>query len=203
MEEIILQKKAQKTLVIENEKRDYMDILECLPNHLNLDLKTSMSNDDFEKLPTEGYILCICDLLEVEARSKGIPLESDYVFEALCIGIERISKLRQHLNSDCNFIIVTKLPIRYLRDHFKKIENQSNIQAIFGNDYQNVYRKLDANKCLDFGTVYLHKSVRIIIKPYISIANSENPSLEVEKSITKWKKDFTKILRNTFTKKGE
>jgi len=128
--------------------------------------------------------------LVINVRSNGYPIDSPYVLDALCEGIARIAKLRQHLNNDCNFIIVTKLPIRHLRDHFKKIEKQLDMQTIFEDDYLNVYRKLDANKCMAFGRVYMNKKVHIVIKPY----NTSN-SLPNE-NLMNWKKDFTDILSN-------
>ena len=179
---------GKKILIIEDSKRDYMDILKCLPESFIPEHYTTICNDEIAALKNSTYILCICDKLMVNnLLQRRVDFDSEIIDDTFRRGVKRLSKLRQHL--DCPLIIITKTPIRHIINFFEKLIaiDDPDVKAIFDKDHRILLQKLNANKCMPFGVVYVSEKVHIVIKPY----SAKSPLDDAE---VKWKKDFTKLL---------
>lgn len=182
----------KNVLVIENVKEEYEDVRSCLPEHFNPDYREKIDENAINALGRSDYDLCICDLMDTETIPNGLKLDSPEVFEIFYEGIKRIAKLRKHLG--CNLIIITKTPVRYLRDHFNKLQNDSDVKTIFADDSMNLYRKLDAKKTLFFGEVYEGESVHIFIKPYYSSSETDENREHRREDAILWKERFSELI---------
>ena len=180
---------GKNALIFENEKGDYKDIIACLPEGVKPSKKLLKGKTDIKKFDVEDYCLCTCDLTNTEPIANNIPLDDPKVIEDIAESINFMAKLRERF-PNCPLVIITKMPIRWLRDHFDTLirKNYTDILGIFGNDCINVYQELNTSKDQLFGVVYESEKVHIVIKPKSAKNNKD--------AIEQWKKDFRKYLVN-------
>jgi hypothetical protein len=158
METCVLDKKI---LLIGGSKRDYVDILGCLPEFTKVDYIESLSYVDFESF-SDDHILCIHGGI---MDFKGLT-EADYgtieTFGVFRKSMKRISKLYQKNRG--NLIIVTRTPIRYLLAYFKMLDDDPDMSALFANYYDVLLCNLSHNGNSEF-VLHTHMNVYIIAKP--------------------------------------
>jgi hypothetical protein len=178
----------KKVFIVENHDGNYNDINSCLPKGY-VGKRCKKMNRNIEQYTSVEYVLCVSDILDIDSIAAGYALDSDEVFESLKRGVERISKLRQHLK--CDLVMVTKIPARYLREHFENLKNTPNMQAIFFDDFENLCEELNDNQCLPYGTVYSNKEYRI----HLSLKPYDGKEAVSDEDKTMWKKELSNLLR--------
>lgn len=187
---------SDRVLIVENGERDYKDIIDCLPECFIPDeFRPEFNINVYKGLDRTYYRLGICDLLEVETKNSGLSLDSPDVYKRVKYGVERLAQLRKLF--ECHFIIVTKMPVRSLRDHFENLYSNHalDIEKVFDEEYSTLRRKLNANKLHPNGTVYRGEKIHIFIKPYYASDSEEKKIASENKDYKKpWKKKFKIVL---------
>lgn len=164
-------------LVVENEMVDYEDIEPCLTEY-EPDHWETLNNIDFENISTK-YFLCICDILDYK-----VPTLDEYrkieAFGSFRRGIKNISKLYQKNNG--NFLIITKMPVNYLVEYFKLLDDDKDVNILFP-DHSKLISDLENRASCSFG---FHKQGNIV---FIT-----KPSHDDVINKRKWHKDFKELV---------
>ena len=169
-----------RILVIENEIPDYEDIKACLPKFIQHDHRQTINIADIDCLPSD-FSICISDLLEETRRE--VAYESNEISMAFRRRVKLLSKLKQKIN--CKLLICTKMPAYEIWEHLKTLDDDSDANALFADEYDKLHQDLNIAK--DNGSkfiIYQSSSVYIISKLFIHFGEENE----------RWKKLFTELM---------
>jgi hypothetical protein len=180
---------VKNVLIIENKEKEYNDIRNCLPSTITHEYKNSVR--DCEELimassafPVDGnvaqYDLLIADLINTVSNAK-----SHEILEAITESMKVLSALYE--NSKCKLIIITKLPVYALKNHFATAINEHpEIGILFSGNKDDLFEQLNFNIRSMF-LLYSRGNVMIITKPYNCDGNNLN-------DIEQWREELKKLL---------
>jgi phosphohistidine swiveling domain-containing protein len=178
---------AMKILVIENDDLDYEDIKSCLPSNSEHQHKKNISEcldkcqNIVDELKTQCELL-ISDIIK-DLDVTLDPYSSD-ALDYLREGLENIDKVHNGLG--VRLIIITKMPVKALEEHFEKLKDNTSILHLFSNNIDDLLKQLKENSSDSF-KLYSKGDVRLLTKPY----DKDRKNIA---DINLWKAELTALL---------